>query len=121
MHEIIKDIFTTYAGHYKKEGDYSATELINPPRVTILNNKYPECSKRISMMGNAASLVGTGVHKYIEGLLTPYSDKYKLEHRLFVDVLNRKLSGAFDILKDNKDIFDIKTCLQKFLKIFLHI
>jgi len=76
MHGIIEDIFKIFVNKYTKVGDYSATELITPPRIVILNGRYPECSKDISMMKNAASLIGSGVHFYLEHLLKPYDAKY---------------------------------------------
>jgi hypothetical protein len=110
MHKIIKDIFTIFNDHYTKVGDYSATELINPPRVVTLKNRYPECSKDIFMIRSAASLFGSGVHSYIEKLLKPYDSKYQLEQRLQMKLMDKKLSGTYDILVDNKDMYDIKTC-----------
>jgi len=110
MHEIIKDIFTTFNDHYHKKGDYSVTDLIAPPRIVALKTRYPECEKSISMMQSTASLIGTGVHAYIERLLKPWESKYSLEQTLTTKILKRTLSGTYDILVNGKNLFDIKTC-----------
>lgn len=110
MHELIKDIFTTFNDHYHKVGDYSVTDLIAPPRIVALKNRYPECEKEISMIQSTASLIGTGVHKYVEFLLKPWDSKYSLEQTLRTGMLKRVLSGTYDVLVRNKDLFDIKTC-----------
>ena len=110
MHEIIKDIFTTFSNHYHKVGDYSVTDIIAPPRIVALKNRYPECEKTISMMRSTASLIGTGVHKYIEILLKPWASKYSLEQTHTTKMLEKTLSGTYDMLVDNKNLFDIKTC-----------
>jgi hypothetical protein len=110
MYDIIKDIFESFSGNYVKEGDYSCTELISPPRVVMLSNRYPDCKDEFSMIKSTASVIGTGVHSYVESLLKPNTDKYQLERRLMVNVLDKRLSGTFDIFVDEKHVFDIKTC-----------
>ena len=111
-YDIIKDLFKIYANHYHKSGDYSVTEIIDPPRVVALNNRYPECNETIEMIRSTASLVGTGVHKYIEQLMKPYESKYQLEQNMKTKILDRVLSGTYDILSKGKtnDLYDIKTC-----------
>jgi len=109
LHKLIEEIFHTFSNHYTKVGDYSSTEIISPPRIVKLRNKYPECEKVISMVQSTASLIGSGVHKYVENLLTPYAHKYSLEKRITYDLLGKQISGTYDILVDNKHVFDIKT------------
>lgn len=114
--KIIKDAFDIYSRHYKSLGDYSATGLINPVRVVALGKRYGHLAKR-SLKGQAASLIGTAVHEMMERLLRQanvINPDYLLErglvHPFWIgDNDFRLVSGRFDILHDEKDIYDIKT------------
>ena len=110
LHEIIKDIFKTHSNQYHKVGDYSATEIISPPRLVALQNRYPDDSKKISMMRSTASLIGTGVHAYIEKLMKPWASKYSLEQTLTTEICGKTLSGTYDILVNDNTLVDVKTC-----------
>ena len=66
---------------YVSFGDYSVTDLINPPRVVLLNKRHkheviPPASSTI------AAVMGTGIHNEIERLLrmAAIEDKRYLIH-----------------------------------------
>jgi hypothetical protein len=61
-----------------------------------------------------ASFIGTAVHNYFELCLGKYEapGKYRMEERLFHTVLNRKISGCYDLVREenlNEDMYDYKT------------
>jgi hypothetical protein len=57
-----------------------------------------------------ASLVGSGVHAYVETLLKQANNnRYELERSVFKYMGERYVTGRFDILLDQEHIFDIKT------------
>lgn len=108
----IMDALTIHATHYKKEGDYSATEIISPPRMVTLINRYRN-KIETPPEGKVASFIGTGVHQYVEECLTKYAllteTEYELEQRVSLKYKERIINGTFDILLGTH-IFDIKTC-----------
>lgn len=107
--QIMKDILDVHSEHYSLQSDYSVTMLLDPPRIVHLNKRHP--IRPVDYDTNYPSLIGTAVHKYIEECLKKSeSSKYRLEQRLFHTVYDRIISGAFDILDENNDITDIKTC-----------
>lgn len=104
----IIDALNVHASQYSSGGaDYSVTTLLNPPRVVHLQKRHGN-EKTINYAALMPSFIGTGVHEYVESCLRK-SKGYDLERRLFMDVAERKVSGAFDIYADNQ-IWDIKTC-----------
>lgn len=101
---------------YVSFGDYSVTDLINPPRVVILNKRHkheviPPASSVI------AAVMGTGIHNEIERLLkmAQVTDPRYMLERSVMDVFEvndeerRLITGRFDILYDMKKMTDIKT------------
>lgn len=116
--DIIRDAFDIYSRHYSSLGDYSATTVIDSPRRVALFKRYGE-QVEVTPESQAASLVGTAVHDKMEQLLTLANVKHPhyLVERSVVHPVNvgdglhfRLLGGKFDILKDRKDLIDIKTC-----------
>ena len=100
-----------HLGHYKSYGDYSATSLIDTPRIVQLKKRYGHLVQ-VDPERQMASFIGTGVHNYFEDTLRQYAalnKDYELERSVFDSVGGRLITGRFDILYDQKHIYDIKT------------
>jgi hypothetical protein len=90
---------------YSREGaDYSITELINPPQLTILKRRYSsdiveDISDRIW------SLIGRSVHYILES-----ADQHNAlqEERIITEVSGRTVSGQFDLYYADGKISDFK-------------
>ena len=113
--KIIQDAFSIYGKQYRSLGDYSATSLISPPRLVQLGKRYGH-KVEPTVESQIASLVGTGVHEKMESLLNLANVKnpdYMLErsvvHSFPVGMGSRLVSGKFDILREEKHLYDIKT------------
>jgi len=121
--QIMQDAFAIYGRQYRSLGDYSATTLISPPRQVALTKRYGHLVEP-SIDSQVASLLGTAVHEKMESLLHLANVKnpdYMLEksvaHAFEVETgsdphnyVTRLVAGKFDILKDEKHLYDIKTC-----------
>ena len=98
---------------YSSSGDYSVTEIIDPPRLVRLKKRYG--SEVIQPLSSVIpSMMGTAMHEYFEKYLKKWVFKtgyagYTFEEQLETEVLGRRLSGRYDI-RDNLDLIDIKTC-----------
>lgn len=106
------DAIAMHERQYHSYGDYSATQLINPPRIVQLNKRYGD-KVTTPIAGSIASFIGTGVHFYMEHMLKLSNVKearYELERGVFDKIEDRLITGKFDILSDNRHIYDIKTC-----------
>ena len=123
--QILKDIMVIENMRYTKSGHYSATELIDPPRLIAMRRKYAEQLHR-GIETQVDSLMGTAMHGLFEVNLKAFNElcdkpRYRLEEQVsadyMIDVDNgyRTVSGRFDILVDNTDIVDVKTakCWKK--------
>ena len=114
---------------YKKSGDYSVTDLINPPRICHLKKRYGHLVKP-PLEGTIASMIGTAIHEYYEKYLELWCDKhdyagYALEEQVQVECRGRKISGRYDIREFNQ-LYDLKSikvwklifdpCLEEFHK-----
>lgn len=95
--------------HYDTEeaGDYSATDLINPPRITALKKRHAD-DLYVPTSSKIQAFFGTAVHNAYE-LLLKDNPIYELEQRLRYVISDRVITGKFDILKDKEHIYDIKT------------
>lgn len=97
---------------YSKSGDYSVTDLINPPRVVHLKKRY---GHKVSppLDGMVASSLGTAIHEYFEKYLELWCDKhdydgYALEEQVQVERQGRKISGRYDI-REGSRLYDLKS------------
>jgi hypothetical protein len=116
--KILVDAVSESAKHYRSLGDYSATQLIDAPRIVALRNRYGNLAKP-TLEQQIASFLGTGIHEHFRRCLHNVSAKhpdYLLERSVSVPFFYdsnhrdyRLVSGTFDILHKNKDIYDIKT------------
>lgn len=111
--QILKDIMEIENKRYHSSGNYSATELIDPPRLVCMRKRYAEQLHR-GIEQSVDALMGTAMHALFEKNLTQLGNKrYRLEEEVSqefkVDGHIRKVSGRFDILVDDVDIVDVKT------------
>lgn len=107
----LMDALKAYRLVYDNEGaDYSATDLIQPPRITILGKRHRgEILKRpIDPKSELDSFWGTGIHHMFEANLR-YNPEYICERRLHTEILDRKISGCPDIIRKSLLwMYDIK-------------
>jgi hypothetical protein len=117
--EILKAIMHVENQRYHSSGNFSTTEVIDPPRLVCMKKRYAEQIHR-DIETQVDALMGTAMHGLFEKNLTEFGDsKYQLEEEVSADFTvlgqTRKLSGRYDILVDRKDIVDVKTakCWKK--------
>ncbi len=108
----IMDAVTKSMQLYESFGsDYTITTLINPPRITQLEKRYK--NKLVFDPSKAlGAYIGNAIHHHTEMMLRKVSEtdgRYLLERRLFDKILNRRISGKFDILWDKQVMYDIKS------------
>ena len=78
------------------DAHYSATDLIRPPRITILSRRHwDEIEEDIS--DRVWALLGKAVHAILEAA---EPDNALTEERLFAEVAGRTISGASDLYHD---------------------
>jgi hypothetical protein len=90
--------------------DYSVTTLLDPPRVVHLNKRHVK-DVDLWIQDLMHSFDGTASHSYLEYCLNKVDGgtKYKCEERFGANILNRKVSGAYDIFwKDDLSLWDLK-------------
>lgn len=111
--KILNRIAEIERDRYQSSGDYSVTGLIDPPRVTALRKRHEkEVIPPLSSV--IPSIMGTAMHEYSEKCLRLWAKKhnyegYTFEEEVSAKILNRKVSGRYDI-RDIDIIDDIKTC-----------
>jgi hypothetical protein len=116
---ILRDVAAMAQNQYVSFGDYSVTELITPPRQVQLRKRYGNMASP-ELTAIVAGIMGTAVHEYFEKMLRLYAvldPKYQLERSVLdsfnttkgFELVKRIVSGRFDVLYDNKDMYDIKT------------
>ena len=100
-----------WSRRYRSFGDYSVTTLLNPVRVVHLARRHPTELRR-SLASQISAFVGSGVHLNFEESIRSYSiidPRYMVERTVMDKVCDRIITGRFDILYDEKHIYDIKT------------
>jgi hypothetical protein len=119
--KILIDAINASREQYRSLGDYSTTQLIDPPRKVALGKRY---ANKVSppIEAQVAAFIGTAIHAHFEKMLQKVNAKhpqYLLEKGVTVPIevmeqgvhwSYRLLSGTFDILHLDKDLYDIKTC-----------
>ena len=114
--DSIKPLFDAVQVHRNNydsgDTDYSATTLLNPPRIVHLEKRHMGDVDRW-VKEQLGSFIGTAIHNYMESCLRSIPNTpYTCEERLWVNVLNRKVSGAYDIVHHEQqwdDMYDLKT------------
>jgi hypothetical protein len=92
-----------FSDYDKGKCDYSVTQLIGPPRISVLKAKHDadiveDASERLwALLGSAGHEV---LRRSAEGTL--------VEKRFFVDIMGKRISGQLDLLSTEKSIFDYK-------------
>jgi len=103
INAMSKDSYT------KGASEYSATGLLQPPKVALLRKKYDsEMEQDISE--KAYTFLGTALHKVLEETLPP--EGHTFEERLFAELDGTTISGAIDIQEETPfgvTIWDYKT------------
>jgi len=94
--------------------DYSVTELVSAPQYIQLRKRH---SKEIALRpmipkSELSSFRGTAIHSYFEKNLYQYmkthpNEPYLIERRIWDKILDRKISGKFDVWY-NGDLYDFK-------------
>lgn len=88
------------------ECDFTVTELIKPPRIRALENKYKE-KIEVDASDQVFSLLGKSVHYILEKAARSGIDV--VERRFFADFENIKVSGQIDLLAtDTGALVDFK-------------
>lgn len=88
--------------------DYSVTTLLDPPRVVFLNKRHLH-KVDLFVEDLIHSYNGTAAHDYWEKMLMLIPNSpYEMETRLSCTINNRKISGAFDCIYNEKDMYDMK-------------
>lgn len=109
----------THYSYSNLNSDYSATELLRPPRVVQLSKRHKEeidafPFTHAAIEKNKASFKGTAIHNYLERCLWKHMSRhpnknYIIERRLWDRLNGRKISGKFDCFL-NGALYDYKTC-----------
>lgn len=89
---------------YQKSDAYSATELLNPVRLIILQRRYAD-ELEADVSEYIPQILGTGVHEAFERVDTIDDTEQRLEYKLSSGV---KISGKYDRV-DNFVLMDYKT------------
>jgi hypothetical protein len=118
--QILIDAVNASRNSYSSLGDYSSTQLIDPPRKVALAKRHGH-EVTPDIRTQSASFNGTAIHAHYERMLRQSlkSDEYRLEQSVCVPVDihaesikwdYRLVSGTFDILHKEKHLYDLKAC-----------
>lgn len=111
----VRDAISEYTKfNYSNMGsDYSVTDLIKPPRITLLSKRYSNILPESNPDDVISSFIGSAIHAYFERWLWRYQNRhidkhnYLVERRLWDKFLGRKISGQFDVWLDGI-LYDFK-------------
>lgn len=109
--KLLKDAFEVYDKRGKSYGDYSITQLIDPPRRQQLLRRYGDQIKQ-PISSRIDAFIGTAIHAHFERmykLRRIIDDKYEVERKIIDKINDRLIAGIFDVLWDGKELWDIKT------------
>ena len=117
---LVKAIDFT-SGEYVRHGDFSVTELFDPPRKTALLRKHPEVYEEEDVIDHLWALFGTAVHEKIERgvgatrILEQHREGFLLlpewgtKFRLFMDFDGTMVSGGPDLYHvKERTLYDFK-------------
>lgn len=111
----VSDAIRVWMGHYSNMGaDYSVTDLINPPRIVHLRKRYADVLPPEEPEDLVKPFLGTAIHNLFEKTLRQYEQRhpgsYLVEKRCWDRILDRKISGQFDLYDLRNDtLYDFKT------------
>jgi hypothetical protein len=109
--KLFVDAMEMWQRRHKSYGDYGVTTLLKPPRMVQLERRYGDRVIR-PLEGLVSAFMGHGVHSAFEENLRLKSilePRYDVERTVVDKIEDRLISGRYDILWDNKDLYDIKT------------
>ena len=104
-HNVPETLMTLATREYYSKGasQYSVTELMSPPRIRRLRDKYiDKIEQDVSDM--LWSLLGSALHVVMERSIT---EGYIMEERLFVNIDDVTISGQIDLQKETPDGYEI--------------
>ncbi len=96
---------------YSKGGQYSASNLINPPLITKLQEQHPDVDD-VETKDKVSAWVGNAIHSRCEEAIVARYGEESVEVMAEVKMKFRSLSGTADIIRFEDDIHmiaDIKT------------
>ena len=113
--KILTDALTQWDKRYRSFGDYSVTTLLNPPRMVQLNKRHKNDVVRTPEQ-QIAAFIGSGVHLMFEESLklqAVLEPEYSVERTVYDKIEDRLITGKFDILWNERHLYDIKTCFSE--------
>lgn len=110
--KILTDALDVWSKQYKAYGDYSVTTLLDSPRIVQLTRRHKDEIVRPPEQ-QVSAFIGSCVHAGFEKSLRLQSlidDRYDIERTVFDKIEDRLITGKFDILLNQRHLYDIKTC-----------
>jgi hypothetical protein len=101
VHNVPEPLVTLASREYYSKGDsqYSVTEIMSPPKIRRMREKYDDQIKH-DVSDMMWSLLGSALHVVMERGDTP---GWLKEERLFTEVDGVKISGAIDLQQETPD------------------
>lgn len=110
--KILTDALEVWSKQYKAYGDYSVTTLLDSPRIVQLTRRHKDQIIRTPEQ-QVSAFIGSCVHAGFENSLRLQSlidSRYDIERTVFDKIEDRLITGKFDILLNERHLYDIKTC-----------
>lgn len=113
MNQIEKDILKWYNKDiYSRLGsDLSVTEMLKPLRIIHLENRYRPKIVKTDINQLLPAMIGNGLHEQLQRYLKlegKVNDTWKVERKLTSVINGVRLTGRFDLLYNDTDLYDIK-------------
>ncbi len=111
---IAEILATDFYDHEGAAGTLSATTLLKPVQISVLEKRYGE-KIEVDVIDRIWSLYGQGLHavleQYAKDKVASGDESYKdslVEERLFAKVLGETVSGKFDLILNGTKLHDNK-------------
>lgn len=109
------DAYSNRGGVYIKAGDYSVTDILNPPRIIHLRNRHKDELPPQSVEELLKAFQGNAWHSFLERQLRAASNKEEWRNKFLIEskfwelVNERKISGKLDCYYvPDKALYDFK-------------
>ena len=109
------DAYSNWGGVYIKAGDYSVTDILNPPRVVHLRNRHKHELPQQTIMQLLKAFQGNAWHAFLEKQLRAanhkpeWRDQFLIEAKFWELIEGRKISGKLDTYYlPEKTLYDYK-------------